>query len=122
LLVLIFHELATNAAKYGALASKTGRVYISWSRIGDQLDVEWTEVGAGAPNLPAPGPPMKMGFGSKLLGSAAKQFNGSADLKFEEDGLHCRMVLNVPISELSSQISSLGGSTVVKESSFEAVQ
>jgi two-component sensor histidine kinase len=117
LLVLIFHELATNAAKYGALSSERGQVYVSWSRTGDQLDVNWTEVGAGTLN-----PPTKVGFGSKLLRSAAKQFNGSTDLKFEEDGLHCRMVLNVPENELSPQIGGLGGSTIVRESSLEAVQ
>ena len=122
LLVLIFHELATNAAKYGALASEEGRVYIAWSRIGDQLDVKWTEMGVGALSAPTLGSPMKAGFGSKLLRSAAKQFNGSADLKFEEGGLQCRMVLNIPESELSPQISSLAGSTMVKDSSLEAVQ
>ena len=117
LLVLIFHELATNAAKYGALASETGRVHVSWSRIGEQLEVKWTEVSAGTLN-PSP----KVGFGSKLLRSAAKQFNGSADLNFEKDGLHCRMVLNVPENELSSPIEGLGGSTIVQGSSFEAVR
>jgi two-component sensor histidine kinase len=117
LLVLIFHELATNAAKYGALASERGRVYVSWSRIGDQLDVNWIEVGAGTLN-----PPTKVGFGSKLLRFAAKQFNGSTELKFEEGGLHCRMVLNVPENEISPQIGGLGGSTIVQESSLEAVQ
>jgi two-component sensor histidine kinase len=117
LLVLIFHELATNAAKYGALASETGRVHVSWSRIGEQLEVKWTEVGAGALN-----PRMNVGFGSKLLRSAAKQFNGTTDLKFEEDGLHCRMVLNIPENELSSPIEGLGGSTIVQGSSFEAVR
>lgn len=117
LLVLIFHELATNAAKYGALASESGRVCVAWSRTGDQLDVNWTEVGAGTLN-----PSTKIGFGSKLLRSAAKQFNGSTDLKFEEAGLHCRMVLHVPENELSPQIGGLGGSTIVQESSLEAVQ
>ena len=46
LLVLIFHELATNAAKYGALSSERGQVYVSWSRTGDQLHVNWTEAQA----------------------------------------------------------------------------
>ena len=109
LLVLIFHELATNAAKYGALATETGRVHVSWTRIGEQLEIKWTEVGAGTLN-----PPTKVGFGSKLLYSAAKQFNGSTELKFEEGGLYCKMVLNVPESELSPQISKLGGSTIVQ--------
>jgi two-component sensor histidine kinase len=74
-------------------------VYVSWSRIGDQLDVAWTEVGAGTLN-----PPTKVGFGSKLLRSAAKQLNGFTEMKFEEGGLHCRTVLNVPENELSPQI------------------
>ncbi len=74
-------------------------------------------MGAGTVNLPT-----KAGFGSKLLRSAAKQFNGSADLKFEEDGLHCRMVFNIPENELSPQISKLDGSTILQESLFEAIR
>lgn len=116
-LVLVFHELATNEAKYGALASETGRVHVSWTRVGKQLELKWTEAGAGTLN-----PSMKAGFGSKLLRSVAKQSNGSADLKFEEGNLSCRMILNLPEHELSPQISNLVGSKSVQENSFEAVR
>lgn len=60
---LVFHEMATNAAKYGAWSSLSGRVRLSWSRQPDGgLVLEWREEGG-----PAPEPPSRTGFGSSLI-------------------------------------------------------
>lgn len=60
---LVFHEMATNAAKYGAWSGPGGRVRVSWSRQGDGgLVLEWREEGG-----PAPQPPSRVGFGSSLI-------------------------------------------------------
>lgn len=64
-LVLALHELATNAAKYGALSRPDGRITVRWSREADQvITVEWAET--GGPSLPT-SPPERRGFGSDLL-------------------------------------------------------
>lgn len=61
-LALAIHELATNAAKHGALSNETGHVDVGWSSRGDEFRMEWREEG---------GPPMQpygnKGFGSRLL-------------------------------------------------------
>lgn len=60
---LVFHEMATNAAKYGAWSSASGRVRVSWSRPPEGgLVLEWREEGG-----PAPKPPARAGFGSSLI-------------------------------------------------------
>jgi PAS domain S-box-containing protein len=65
-LVMALHELATNAAKYGALSTDSGRVRLSWrvagSEPGSVVDMEWQESGG-----PAATPPEHKGFGSMLL-------------------------------------------------------
>lgn len=63
---MVFHELATNAVKYGALSSETGKVQVSW-RVESQpegatLVVDWTETGG-----PPVGTPTRKGFGSRLI-------------------------------------------------------
>jgi two-component sensor histidine kinase len=81
---LIFHELATNAAKYGALAAPNGRIAMAWSIANGQLCVEWREEGV----LDVRAPDRK-GFGSKLLQSATAQFRGRVQQLFESNGLRC---------------------------------
>lgn len=68
---LIFHELATNAAKYGALSVPEGRLTISWERSNDRLEIHWTE--AKGPRVD---PPTRCGFGSRLLKRAMKPYHG----------------------------------------------
>jgi len=66
-LSLAVHELATNAVKYGALASENGRLSVGWRRRkdveGEQLEVTWSESGVDL----APGEPERTGFGLELL-------------------------------------------------------
>lgn len=61
-LSLLLHELATNAAKYGALASAAGVVDLHWSVTGEELQLQWRERGG-----PSVQPPRRRGFGSRLM-------------------------------------------------------
>lgn len=95
-LALAAHELATNALKYGALMSVSGKVSISWTvqsnADGDQVCIDWKEAGAEA----VVSKPGRTGFGSRLIKSAvAGEPGGATELAFEEDGLHCRFRFTV---------------------------
>jgi two-component sensor histidine kinase len=90
---LLFHELATNAAKYGALSTQEGCVDVGWRLVttaeGAQLELDWIERGG-----PPVSPPTHRGFGSRLIErSLTGQMRGKAELEFAPDGLRCRIVL-----------------------------
>ena len=88
-MALVFHELATNAVKYGALAREGGRVEISWRVDGEpaRLDLRWRERGG-----PPVTPPTRRGFGSRLIERAlAGDLRGKAVMVFAPDGLDCRL-------------------------------
>jgi two-component sensor histidine kinase len=85
---MAFHELAVNAAKYGALSVSDGRVRISWrpSEPG-RLNLEWRETG-GPPVCPPP----RRGFGSRMIEQAlASELRGKVHLDFAPEGLRCAM-------------------------------
>lgn len=88
LLALVFHELATNAAKYGALSTASSEVAVTWTSHDGKLDLEWIESGG-----PKPIPTERVGFGTKLLRSGAKQFQWLVDTKYEPTGLRCRLLV-----------------------------
>src|SRR5204862_2478920 len=67
-LALALHELATNAAKYGALASPTGRLSVRWELTPDDIVVHWVETGAHGVKAPA-----SHGFGTKVISSGIEQ-------------------------------------------------
>ncbi len=94
-MALLVHELATNAAKYGALSSTTGRVAISWSLSDDRLNLEWRESGGPAVSTPA-----QNGFGMRLLLRALDQFDGKVETKFEPTGFICKLSATLPESHL----------------------
>jgi two-component sensor histidine kinase len=95
-IALTFHELATNAAKYGALTSDTGSVDISWRYEGDNLIVRWSE--RGGPRIE--GPPRLRGFGSSLVeNTIVRQFGGALDHQWAGDGL--TVLLTIPAACLS---------------------
>jgi len=82
-LSLIIHELATNAAKYGALCHEDGRVNVQWHVHGDRIALSWSEFD-GPPIVP----PEKEGFGSALIKRAfSQQFEPETSFVFDEDGL-----------------------------------
>jgi two-component sensor histidine kinase len=88
---LIFHELATNAAKYGALSTPNGFLQISWRMVGDRLSVIWDEN-----NGPPVAVPEKTGFGTRLLASALRPFDGQVQTDYLEAGLHCMISCKMP--------------------------
>lgn len=90
-LALIFHELATNAGKYGAFSSERGLLGVSWSMIDDRLNITWDETEG-----PAVGMIGEEGFGTKLLKSALRPFDGKTEITFLKTGLHCTMQCRVP--------------------------
>ena len=90
-LALIFHELATNAGKYGAFASARGLLQVSWTLSEDRLNLTWDETeGPTVENVGAPG------FGTKLLKSALSSFDGKTEIAFLKSGIHCIMQCRVP--------------------------
>jgi two-component sensor histidine kinase len=86
ILALMIHELATNAAKYGALSMSCGRVCVSWSMVGGQVVIEWREVGG-----PLVGAPTRRGFGRKIIERGLDPFGGEVETKFEPTGVTCRV-------------------------------
>jgi two-component sensor histidine kinase len=90
-LALVFHELATNAAKYGALSVPDGRLSISWRNSGNHIAVDWVESGG-----PAVAAPKKRSFGSNLIERSLDAFKGSAKIEFAPGGVVCRMAFPTP--------------------------
>jgi len=91
---LVIHELATNAAKYGALSVSEGKLDIDWRReaASAALVLTWTER-----NGPRVSPPTRVGFGSVLIKRSLKhEVKGSATLSFEPDGVVCVLTLPEP--------------------------
>jgi two-component sensor histidine kinase len=92
-LALIFHELATNAGKYGAFSSARGLLQVSWSVSEGRLNVTWDET--EGPIVEKVGP---AGFGTKLLQSALRAFDGKTEIRFLKSGVHCTMQCRLPAS------------------------
>jgi len=87
------HELTTNAAKYGALASEAGRIAVEWSLdecpVGVALRWEWNEMDG-----PAVTPPSREGFGSMLLKRVlSQQIGAEVNVAFEPEGFRLRMLV-----------------------------
>jgi two-component sensor histidine kinase len=92
-LALIFHELATNAGKYGAFSSARGLLQVSWMLSGDRLGLTWDET--EGPVVESVG---AAGFGTKLLKSALSSFDGKTEIVFLKTGVHCTMQCRIPRS------------------------
>ena len=93
---LALHELATNAAKYGALSRVRGRVHIAWKRLppeqGGAIELHWTESKG-----PKVSQPKRRGFGSMVIEhNLARAIEAEVSLAFEPDGLKCRVIVPAP--------------------------
>lgn len=81
---LILHELATNAAKYGALSTNRGHIEIRWHRTDARIGLDWSEHGG-----PPVAPPEREGFGTKVVSRAFDaDFAPEVDFDYRPDGLH----------------------------------
>jgi PAS domain S-box-containing protein len=90
-IAITVHELATNAAKYGALSVPGGRVHIAWSRnLDDMLVFRWSETGG-----PRVTPSQHKGFGTRVVASMIAQLNGHVRHDWHSDGLACEITLPV---------------------------
>ena len=91
-LAMVFHELTTNAVKYGALSASSGRVEVNWRIVQGAsqpalLWIEWRE--SGGPPVTTP---TRHGFGSRFIeGSVSAELQGTARLRFDPAGLRCTM-------------------------------
>ena len=89
-LALIFHELATNAAKYGALSQNDGRLHVNWrltpDDVGDILSITWREQDG-----PPVQKPTRRGFGSRLIEQSMKALGGNARMDYAADGFRCEI-------------------------------
>jgi PAS domain S-box-containing protein len=91
-LSLVFHEFATNAAKYGALSVPGGRVEVEWHLAEGRLVLTWRETGGPA----LTGPPSHIGFGGTLSQRLiAGQFGGSLDYRWAPEGLSVQVNLDL---------------------------
>ncbi len=95
-LALVFHELATNAAKYGAFCQVGGRLTVHWTLSEDDVPcirLTWKETGGPGTSVPE-----VSGFGTTLIKrSLAYEIQGRTSLHFEPDGLRCDM--EFPLSD-----------------------
>jgi PAS domain S-box-containing protein len=96
-LTMAFNELATNAAKYGALSSVAGSLSLSWQTRDEQegacvLDIVWKERGISKVQVPA-----RRGFGTRLMQRCIEgDLEGRFNLAFEPDGLRCNITIPIP--------------------------
>jgi PAS domain S-box-containing protein len=98
---MMLHELAANAAKYGALAVASGRVELSWQWQDDGgLEILWRESGG-----PPVSPPERTGFGTRLVrGVVTHELGGSLNMVFEQQGFYCEIHLPRDIEQESGAL------------------
>jgi len=88
---IILHELATNAAKYGALSVPRGEIDLKWTHDPDgRLTLQWREIGG-----PTVQTPTRSGFGTKVITSMIAQLKGTANFDWNAGGVVCEITLNV---------------------------
>ncbi|AWN48496.1 histidine kinase [Methylobacterium terrae] len=89
---MAIHELATNAAKYGALSAEAGQVAVDWAVRTGTLSLRWRESGG-----PPVAPPVRTGFGTRLIrASLERELAGEVRLDYAEGGLAC--LIAVPLA------------------------
>jgi PAS domain S-box-containing protein len=92
-LALALHEMATNAAKHGALSSMAGKVSVAWQAQGDSLILQWVETGG-----PRIAPPPARSFGLNVIrASIESQLGGKTTFDWDPEGMKC--TLSIPRRE-----------------------
>jgi len=92
-MAVVCHELATNAAKYGALSVADGRIGIIWTLTTDgRLVLNWTETGG-----PPVAVPTREGFGTRVIGKMVQQSKGKLSFDWRPEGLACEVI--IPVKE-----------------------
>ena len=90
-IAVTLHELATNAAKYGALSAAKGQIELKWSHEADgRLILLWTEM--GGPAVPVQ-TPMRQGFGRRVIERMIGQLKGKTRFDWRAEGLVCEITL-----------------------------
>jgi two-component sensor histidine kinase/CheY-like chemotaxis protein len=90
-IAMVVHELATNAAKYGALSEGKGKIKLAWEWRRGVLRLSWEESG---------GPP---GYGSKVIAASARQLGGTTRFDWRASGLHFEMSMTVGDASVTEQ-------------------
>jgi two-component sensor histidine kinase len=91
---MVFHELGTNAIKYGAFVTEEGMVVTDWTVAEDNICFTWTE--EGGPDIIEI--PKRQGFGTKLFKRAVeRELNGKAEIKYTKEGV--RFYITIPVSD-----------------------
>ena len=103
-LALALHELATNAAKYGALSSASGRLKVSWLLKDGNLVIDWVECGMSSTK-----PPNSKGFGTRIiLASIESQLRGNVVFNWHADGLRCAISIPIDATEITESLMARG--------------
>ncbi|MGH6769391.1 MAG: response regulator [Xanthobacteraceae bacterium] len=90
-IALVLHELATNAAKYGALSELKGQVLLNWQWNREALELQWRE--SGGPRVK---PPTTKGYGTKVIAaSVTQQLDGTATFDWKPNGLRFAMSIAI---------------------------
>lgn len=111
-IAMVLHELTTNAAKYGALSRREGRVFVRWYRSAngsapEALVIEWQEIGG-----PSIAVPSKSGYGTSVIRDLVPyELSGSVDLVLAPEGVRCR--LEIP----AKWVTTTSGQTSVRAKS-----
>lgn len=93
---MAFHELLTNAVKYGALSNENGTISIAWTVREGVLRLRWTE--KDGPPVAAP---IRKGFGSRLIERGlARDLDGTVSLRFDPTGVVCEIELAATAGEI----------------------
>jgi two-component sensor histidine kinase len=107
-MAMAFHELATNAAKYGALSTPSGGIRVAWTTTdapdGPNLRLSWIERGG-----PPVEPPRQTGFGTRLFQRGlASELNGTIEVHYLESGVECAIEAHLEADEGSGPVGHVG--------------
>ena len=92
---MVFHELATNAAKHGALSAPEGSVEVAWRALAHDDGTPWIRIDWRERGGPEVTPPSRRGFGSRLVSrTIERELAGRLEVRFDPEGLSC--VIEVP--------------------------